>query len=208
MIESIVLLGALLVMGLCFHHGMSISGLMNDKSMYSKTIVSKMYSNVLPPLKNGHMCPRTKKQCHYNDHLGCKHFQTLDTKKNKIVCNFTHGGVKKGSDQEKALEFSKVDYATHDRKKLVTDIDRLANVLEKHKRVVFDMKLADHLGVPSKQLSTHINCLEKYKFIRTYIDPVDGMTIVWEDKTDLIKNGYSQEFIKQELQNRKKVNLY
>ncbi|MFH1126439.1 MAG: hypothetical protein V1703_04895, partial [Candidatus Altiarchaeota archaeon] len=87
--------------------------------------------------------------------------------------------------------------------KITTDIDKVASVVRKHKKLVFDEKLANYFGITPKRLHNYFECLEKYNFLETYMDPVHGMTVVWKDNTDLITNGYSQQFITRELQNRR-----
>ena len=188
MIE-LLLLATFLVLGLFIHHGLSL-GLLSDKgSVYNKTIVSKMYSGLLTTRKNNHFCPKLNKNCSYNDHLGCKFFHTLDLKTNKVVCTFNSGNEAVGR--------------AHHENKIRTEIDKLAYVAHRHKKLTFDDKLVKHLGTKPKMLYSNLKCLEKYKFIKTYMDPLDGMTIIWKDDTDLISNGYSQRHIKEELNNRK-----
>ena len=199
-------LGFLLVIGLFLHHGLSL-GLLSDKeSIYSKTIVSKMYSAVLSPTREAHFCPRLKKHCSHNDHLGCRHFKTFDLKSNKVVCDYDDETASARPDTKKMVE--KAGNGGYMDNKISTDIDKLAMLAHKHKKLILDAKLAKHLNMKPKTLYNYISCLEKYNFIRTYMDPLNGMTIVWHDKSDLISNGYSQGFIRDELQNRKKESLY
>jgi len=219
LIETLFLLAFLMVGGLALHHSLSTGAMQtNDSgaSDYTSTLMSKAlssilsvvrHSHVLPPGKNGHICPRTKKFCNPNDHLGCKYFQNYDIKDNKVVCSFKRERLYywgEGGDGG-VFEFPLVPEIASDPHagKIKTDIDRVASVLRKHRKVVFDDKLSGYLNIKPKLLHKYIECLERYNFVQMHMDPVNGMTIVWTDKSDLISNGYSKQFIQKELQNRR-----
>jgi len=192
LITSLLIIAFLMIVGIYVHHGLS-TGIVNDReSLYNKTIVSKAYSSVLPTLGRRDVCPKTKRHCYYNDHLGCKHFQTLDN--NRVVCDYSKCGSKsaKSGDQTK-----------HNDNRVSTEIDKVAFLIQKHKKVVFDQKLTRHLDIKPQRLYNHLKCLERYKFIKQSMDPVHGLTIEWVDDTDLLTNGYSKDYIKRELNNRR-----
>ena len=134
--------------------------------------------------------------------MGCIYFNTLDLKTDNVVCNFNGGNARKvGAYTAKGL--AEINGGSPEKSKIRTNIDELTALLYKHKKLVLDTKLIGHLNMTPKQVNNYVQCLERYKFVRTYMDPLHGMTIVWTDNTDLVSNGYSNGFIRSELQKRK-----
>ncbi len=88
--------------------------------------------------------------------------------------------------------------------KTKTKINELMELIYKHKRLTFDSMLVRHMGMPPKLLNTYVNCLEKYKFIKTYMDPSRGMTIDWVDSSDLVKYNHPSFHMRRELNIRKR----
>ncbi|MBD3389073.1 MAG: hypothetical protein GF416_08295 [Candidatus Altiarchaeales archaeon] len=198
---AIGILGFIGLFALNMHHVMKTGVISkNDEVLYDKTIVSKAYSTILPTMGNRKLCPRTGKQHCYNDHLGCAHFQGLNDKKNKVICSYHDSGLSdaaKGGNGKSSKEIDLEKYAT------VTGIGKLTYILHKHQKLTFDAKLAKHLKIKPVLLDQYLKTLERYKFVNTYMDPIHGMIIEWVDNSDRVYNGYSKEFIRDELQKRR-----
>jgi len=203
LIEGIILLGGMLAFGVFVHHGLSTGVYSDTESIYDKTIVSKAYSTLLPSLTS-HRCPRTGRICSLNDHISCKHFSTFDQDKNKIICGYANG---KGKGKESAYgldELAKLDGGIlFNGPTVQTKMGEFSKLMHKHKRLIFDKKLIKHTGLKPRVLNKYINTLEKYKFVRTYMDPIHGMTIDWIDDSELITTKHPNFVIKRELGYRK-----
>ena len=347
MIENFIMLGFLGVGGLYLHHSLA-TGVTVDESKYDKTVTYKMFSRILPRMKRGHRCPRSDRIHCFNDHLGCRYFESFDSKTNKVVCSYQdkgkavsnpngngeadsrsrykptagkildskklmdlkaempgwasrHSSPKKGElkiankqyltgfknvtgianikgkkdcetlcirclhkngegmkpvhyilnekgkarivngktvksfNNETKIKLGsikpvktsrKISYVKQSEKVtetktrneekqdsssqnvISTEIDRIAALLHKHKKLTFDAKLVNHLKIKPRKLYRHVKCLERYKFIETKMDPVYGMMLHWRDESDLIKNNMPRDTVKQELQKRKQVVMY
>ena len=161
-----------MVLGVFMHHGLSTGAFGEDKSIYPQTLVSKAFSLILRSQHNRY-CPLYKKYFDLNDHLGCKYFHSFDDKVGMVVCALDCDGC---TIEKEAVESAKEGV------KVTTEIDKVASLIKKHRKLKLDVKLSNHLNTTPKRLRSHLNTLENYGFVKTHMDPREGMVITWDPR--------------------------